>query len=316
MIIEKTARKQQHERNHIFYYDSARTAWKKLLLYLSGQGKYKVLLPGYIGVSPNEGSGIYDPVAESGISHDFYRMDSALCIDIRNLEDKLNECQKAAVLLVHYFGYPDKNIKKIVEVCRSWKAIVVEDCAHALFTDYIDHSCGSYGDYAVYSIHKMLPYNDGGFLKIRRQLDGPDKEFFMEDTVPSFASIFEYDFYHIAQARKRNAGLWENLLAGMEKQIEMLRFQENSSGMDITPQTFPVIVKQHDRTDLYFELNQAGFGAVSLYHTLINPLLNTSRFADAVWISKHILNLPVHQDIEEGQIEQMCSILLGKVYGN
>lgn len=315
MMIEKTAVKQQQERNHMFYYDSARTAWKKLLFYLSGQGEYQVLLPGYIGSSPNEGSGIYDPVTESGISHDFYRLDSALCIDIRDLEDKLNKYPKAAVLLVHYFGYPDKSIQKIVQMCRYREAVVVEDCAHALYTDFIDHSCGSYGDYAIYSIHKMLPYKKGGFLKIRHYLKAWENAFFTEDTVPSFTSLFEYDFYRIAQARKRNAGIWENLLAGMEKQFEILRFKENGSGMDVTPQTFPVIVKQYDRTKLYFELNEEGFGAVSLYHTLIPPLINDRRFEEAVWLSKHILNLPVHQDIKEGQIEQMYSILSGKTAG-
>lgn len=316
MIIEKTALKQQNEKNHIFYYDSARTAWKKLLLYLSRQREYKVLLPGYIGVSPKEGSGIYDPVAESGIRYGFYRMDGRLCIDTGDLEQKLNGCQKAAVLLVHYFGYPDKNIRKIVEICRSGNAIVVEDCAHAFYTDFIDHSCGGYGDYAIYSIHKMLPYNNGGFLKIRHLPDEQEYAFFSRDTMPSFSSVFEYDFYRIARARKRNAQLWENLLAGMEKQIEMLHIKENSTGMDITPQTFPVLVKQYDRTKLYFELNQAGFGAVSLYHTLIDPLINNRRFEDAAWTSKHILNLPVHQDIVEGQIEQMCSMLLKNVCGN
>ena len=115
----------------------------------------------------------------------------------------------------------------------------------------------------------------------------------------SYVSIFNYDFYDIACKRKENAILWYKLCADNHN-LEILHQGE----FDVTPQTFPVIIKNYDRTQLYFELNEAGFGAVSLYHTLIEPL-RTGAYDDALWLSKHIMNMPVHQDIEAGQIEAM-----------
>lgn len=76
----------------------------------------------------------------------------------------------------------------------------------------------------------------------------------------------------------------------------------------ITPQTFPVIVRNYDRDALYFKLNEAGFGAVSLYHTMIDPI-QKGDYEEAVWLSKHIINLPVHQDVTEVQIEEMADTL-------
>lgn len=76
----------------------------------------------------------------------------------------------------------------------------------------------------------------------------------------------------------------------------------------VTPQTFPIVIKKYDRDKLYFELNKAGFGAVSLYHTMIKPI-QKEEYKDSVWLSKHIINMPVHQDVSENQIVEMANKL-------
>lgn len=308
MFIEKTAKETANNLKQIFYYDSARTALKKVLSYRMNRDHYTLLLPGYIGFSPKEGSGIYDPVTELGMKHIFYKIDRNLSINTYDLEKKLNENSRAVVLLVHYFGYPDVNVEKIVELCRVKNALIIEDCAHALYTDYIDHCCGSYGDYSVYSIHKMLPYKRGGFLKVNRKPDMEEVRFYRRNECSEYASVFNYDFYDIAQKRKNNARYWRELLVRC-KAIDILHTFDSCKRLSITPQTFPVIIKNYDRNKLYFELNSAGYGAVSLYHTMIAPIKEKG-YEDAVWLSEHIMNLPVHQDIEEGKIEEMYSKLM------
>jgi len=54
------------------------------------------------------------------------------------------------------------------------------------------------------------------------------------------------------------------------------------------------------RDNLYFELNNKGFGVVSLYHTLIKELPEYHH--NEIYLSNHILNLPLHQDTNEDEI--------------
>lgn len=310
MIIEKTALNKKECRQAIYFYDSARTAEKKVLDYLHEEGKFTLLLPAYIGFSANEGSGIYDPVIQTNTKHLFYKIKKDSCIDIDDLRNKLKSVTgKKMVFIVNYFGYPDANIHEVVNLCRKEDALILEDCAHALYTDYIDVACGFFGDYCIYSIHKMLPYQEGGFLKVNKEIGPEEEHFYGLYTRNEYGSIFNYDFQRIAQKRKKNATLWENLCL-KNNNLSIL----HTNIQNATPQTFPVIIKNYDRTKLYFELNNAGFGAVSLYHTLIQPL-KCKEFSDAEWLSNHIINLPVHQDIQDGKIEKMYDImasLIGK----
>ena len=77
---------------------------------------------------------------------------------------------------------------------------------------------------------------------------------------------------------------------------------------DVTYQTYPVIVKDTCRDDLYFGLNKQNFGAVSLYHEMIKPI-EKQGLEEALWLSEHILNLPVHQDVNKTEIEKMFELL-------
>ena len=305
MIIEKTAKKEKNAYKKLHYFDSARDAFRKILEYHKNLGEYVLLLPGYIGVSPNEGSGIYDPVLQTGVEHCFYKMDRNLFVDIDDFEEKLKSSSKnKIVLLVHYFGYPDVRVEKIVELCKKCNAIIIEDAAHGLYTDFIDHTCGNYGDYTLYSLHKMLPFEQGGLLKVNKE-----NRFVWDDSSIAKYSIFDYDLYEIAKIRKENAKLWTRLIEKMDG-VEILRPYSD----DVTPQTFPIIIKSYDRNQLYFKLNEFGFGAVSLYHTMIEPI-QKENLKDAIWLSKHIINMPVHQDVSREQIIKMYERLTEIING-
>ena len=303
MIIEKTARDFTKYRRELRFFSSARRALSEILHRLHQKQSYTLLLPGYIGYSPNEGSGIYDPVRQEGIPYIFYPVNRELQIEVKQLEQYLSQTPgQKVVLLVHYFGYPDYQLGEIVSLCRRYGAVIIEDAAHAFFTDFVDHACGNFGDFTIYSLHKMFPFEDGGMLKINSNLLSFD-----DNQTPAL-NPFDYDLYAIAEARKANARRWEELLEGCADEITIL----HKGVEDVTPQTFPVIVKNYDRTQLYFKLNESGFGAVSLYHTMIEPIRNGS-FQDALWLSKHIINLPTHQDAECSSIDEMCSILIRTV---
>lgn len=296
MIIEKTAVNEKQSLKSIYFFENARTAFKRTLRFLSEGGEYELLLPGYIGHSSREGSGIFDPVIEEKISFSFYKLDKNLNIVMEDLEKHLMmKKRKIVVLLVHYFGIPDSNINGIIKLCRQYDAVIIEDSAHALYSDFVDHQCGGLGDFTLYSLHKMLPFNGkGGAVKVNCTLNS---DLSRNNEIYPF---WNYDFYEIAEIRKQNAKYWKELLSCCSVGIKVLRPFRN----DITYQTFPVLVNEEKRDRLYFELNDAGFGAVSLYHEMISPIREEG-FNDALWVANHILNLPVHQDINKSDIDIM-----------
>jgi dTDP-4-amino-4,6-dideoxygalactose transaminase len=83
---------------------------------------------------------------------------------------------------------------------------------------------------------------------------------------------------------------------------------------DAVPQTYPVRIIKGSRDEIYGRMNQRGYGVVSLYHTLIEPLRN-SEYASSIALSKSILNLPVHQDVNVEKYSDMIDLLC-KVISN
>jgi dTDP-4-amino-4,6-dideoxygalactose transaminase len=78
------------------------------------------------------------------------------------------------------------------------------------------------------------------------------------------------------------------------------------------PQSYPVMIRNGSRDRLYHEMNAAGFGVVSLYHTLISQI-SSDCFPATAKVSRHILNLPVHQDASEKVLESMVRELASRV---
>lgn len=306
--IEKTAKEINNYKRKTIFYRSAREGFSEILKFLKSKySNHTLLLPAYIGYSPNEGSGIYDPVLENDIQHTFYSINEDINIDLCDYENKLSKIKgQAIVLLVHYFGYIDYNLEKVVKIAKDYNAIIIEDCAHALYTDYIDGSCGDYSDVSIYSLHKMLPYKDGGMVRINNQ------ELIQLNETSNYYNILEYDLKKIAEKRKKYAILLENELEGV-KGIKILRkstFYQNQ-----TPQTYPILILEGDKNEFYHKLNKKGFGVVSLYHTMIKNL-QKKEYKVANDLGSSILNLPVHQDVRKDALLEMCKEikkLLGEV---
>ena len=296
--ISKTAIKKDNYKKDTIFYKSARNGFSEILKFLKDKYKdFTLILPGYIGYSPREGSGIYDPIIENDVKHRFYPVNENIDVDVEKYEELINNIKnKVVVLLVHYFGYIDSNIKELVRIAKDKDAFIIEDCAHALYTDYIDGSCGDFSDVSIYSLHKMLPYEDGGMVRIN------NSKAIQLNTTNYHYNILEYDLRNIAEKRKNNAEVIEKELLQC-KGIKVLRPIQKFKKQ--TPQTYPIIIKNKDKNQMYHELNNKGFGVVSLYHTMIQTL-QTDEYKTVNEISNKILNLPVHQDANKEQILEMC----------
>jgi dTDP-4-amino-4,6-dideoxygalactose transaminase len=285
------------------FFINARSAWRAFLACVHFQPCETVLLPAYLGWSAREGSGVYDPVAELALPWVFYRLDARLRIDLDHLERCLRAGHVKVVLLIHYFGYVDPAYCEAVGLARKYGAWVLEDEAHALFTDWTGGACGRLGDAGIFSLHKMLPLPSGGMLTVAPRhaslLEGID------DSGADGRSLWAYDWTAIAERRRQNAEQLAELLVPLAEELEPLRGKPRPGEV---PQTFPVLVKRTSRDDLYAQLNAAGFGAVSLYHTMISQIREEA-FPDSHRLARSILNLPVHQDVAREDLALMVQRL-------
>ena len=269
----------------------------------------EVLLPAYIGWSSREGSGVFDPVEETGVRFQFYRITRQAEIDLDDLHSKLKSRRPKLLVLIHYFGFPDPNLAQAAALGREYGAIVLEDEAHALYTDWIGGICGRFGDAAILSLHKMLPLPTGGLLLLNPSMTTLEFKLPDQAGVTGDTRLLEFDLWQIAATRRRNAQELLDLLPRLKGRVDPLY---STLPPGVAPQTIPVIITGKSRDELYFMLNSIGYGVVTLYHTLIDAITR-DEFPDSHWLARHIMNLPVHQDILPGQLANLVEELAAAV---
>lgn len=279
-------------------YRSARQAFGAILNALN-VGAGRVLLPSYVGWSAREGSGVFDPIQALKLDYSFYALDERLRIDLDSLRRELERSPVAVLVMIHYFGYVDARYVEAVRIAKEYGVFVLEDEAHAMLSDLAGGICGRLGDACIYSFHKILPVDSGGAAvvndpasRLAASLAGSDGE-----ALP----LGDFDLYRIAHRRRANSLALDKLLRELAPEIQPLF---GPPGAGEFPQSYPVMIPNGWRDRIYHEMNAAGFGVVSLYHTLISQI-PPGGFPAAAEVSHHILNLPVHQDASEPALESM-----------
>jgi perosamine synthetase len=121
-------------------------------------------------VTPQTFPATAQPLLGYGVRVRFCDVDPvSLNVDPAVLETLITERTKA-ILLVHYGGWP-ADMDKIMALARSRGILVVEDCAHALGSDYHGRRPGSLGDIGCFSFHSsknITTLGEGGMLTLDR----------------------------------------------------------------------------------------------------------------------------------------------------
>jgi dTDP-4-amino-4,6-dideoxygalactose transaminase len=91
---------------------------------------------------------------------------SDLCLSSEAVASAVAKHDIAAVWLVHIGGHIGFDTRKIAELCRSKKIILLEDCAHAHGASWHGEKPGTWGDAGVYSLcaTKTISTGEGGVL--------------------------------------------------------------------------------------------------------------------------------------------------------
>lgn len=283
---------------------SARAAFRHLLRHFAlNQGTRELVVPGYIGYSAFEGSGVYDPIVETRTPHSFCPVRPDLSMDLGWLEQRLKTGQVHSVLVIHYFGFVQHAMEAVVDLCHRHGARVIEDCAHTM-----DSPVGHFGDYTLYSIHKLFATDHGGILRVNTdELDLLDR-IGDADRIRStaLAQYARTDRALTSETRIRNFQFLANHAASFSKLCAPM-YPSLPAGT--VPLNFPVLVHGGKREALYKALVARDCVPVSLYHTLIPALHEHADFSTARSISKSILNFPVHQDTTTQALERLVETL-------
>lgn len=299
--ITKRALKRTTYERPAFFYSSAREGMLDLLRNVLQPGR-SVALPAFIGWSPNEGSGVFDPVEESGVDRQFYDLNRDLTVDLSSLTELLEEGGIGVMVVIHYFGRTDPAWQEVRRLADEHGVFLVEDLAHGWFSALAPSPSGTYGDAQLYSLHKMLPFADGGMVTYR------SAEFVSQQASTELAlpgRMLGYDTDAISAHRRSVFAELTASLGELARDDDRFELMWPELGDDV-PQTLPVRIKNADRNDVYHYMNAHGVGMVSLYHTLIPQL--PPGFGEVRSISREIINFPVHQDVDPSAVKDVVSL--------
>lgn len=299
-MIAKGATDPKHFHHRALFYRAAREGFGDLLDHFLAGGRRDILLPAFIGWSPREGSGVFDPVRASAARPVFYNLNPDLTVDLISLARALELHPGGMLVVLHYFGRTEPKMAAIRDLAEKNDTLLIEDLAHGFYSWAIGGGAGRWGAASLFSLHKMLPRGDGGMMVYR----DPAILIGQRETAPELARfLLDYDWASIAAARRANfEAIAERLQASSRNGSDFALLWPECATGDV-PQTLPIRILRGDRDTVYHRMNADGFGMVSLYHTLIEEV--REGFPELVALSRAIINFPVHQDVDPDAIEAL-----------
>lgn len=94
----------------------------------------------------------------------FYPMTEDLRPDFLALRGLILGKSVKALLLTHYFGFPNA-LHEARSFCSEHGIALIEDCAHAFYGEHLGQALGTVGDYSIASAWKFLPVRGGAVLR-------------------------------------------------------------------------------------------------------------------------------------------------------
>jgi dTDP-4-amino-4,6-dideoxygalactose transaminase len=272
------------------------------------------------------------------VSCDIY--EDTLTIDIEDAISKITPNTKA-IMPVHYASNP-ASLEKINELARKYNLRVIEDAAHAFGCTFKSQKIGSFGDVVCFSFDgiKNITSGEGGaivtsdpevlaIVKDARLLS------IEKDSEKRYSGSRSWDFdvkrqgyrYHMSNIfaaigrvqlqrldiefspkRKELARTYRDLLEN-NPLIKMQGVAENS---DIVPHIFIIRVLEGKREDLKNKLDEEKIPTGIHYKP--NHLLSfygngSVKLPVTENLYNEILTLPLHPELEIGDIEEICVII-------
>jgi len=269
-----------------------------------------MLLPAYVGITDREGSGISDPIEATNTPYTLYPLSDQLRPSLDGLESMLKTGRHPLLLIVHYFGIVHVDLVKLKELCERYHTLLIEDCAHVPWPLHNNIGPGSMGHAAFYSLHKSVATPTGGILRVNDlNMALPIPEGTDRCDYECLVQFLRTDMEAVAVKRRDNYQWLANRLA----HVDGLTVMFPDIG-EFVPHDFPVVVHDNFREKLYFALMNENLPTIALYYRLIDAI-TPNAFPVSHSLSKSILNLPVHQDTDQADLELLTDRLVKLLAG-
>ncbi|NQU35409.1 MAG: DegT/DnrJ/EryC1/StrS family aminotransferase [Bacteroidetes bacterium] len=259
---------------------------------------------------------------------------------IEEIEKKLTSATKG-IIPVHMAGYP-VDMDGILRICEKNNLTLIEDCAHALGTQYKSRHAGNFGISGSFSFYptKQITTGEGGVVISNNELvidfinkhkafginttpemrkrpgvydvHGLGYNFRMTDFQAALG-VGQLDRYNNNLAnRQANGKLYCELLSN-NKYVEFPRYTDDNSYFLFQILIKPPIV----RDSILDKLIESGIG-VSIHYATPVPLMSYYRkkygyvqsdFPNAVSYGNQVISLPVHSNISDNDIRYVVQTL-------
>ncbi|WP_108944041.1 DegT/DnrJ/EryC1/StrS family aminotransferase [Shewanella halifaxensis] len=306
MYTKKPENKELYVRK-ILYTTKARVAFDKVLKLLDFESGKKILLPAYIGYTEREGSGVFDPITSNNLEYDFYEVDTMLSIDFKSFENRVKCGDIKAVLVIHYFGFNCANVIKVKAICEKYGVYLIEDCAHTYHSKVDGKKLGDIGDFSFTSLHKLFPVGNGGALQINNSdfnLSIAELSSDEQADIEVLSLISSYDCDRANERIRSNYVYLHNKIKSVVGVRSIFPILE----MGIVPMNYPILISGGLREKLYFYLIERNITVTALYYRLVGEI-DKEQYPQSFYLSDSILNLPINQDIELEEIDEMVRVI-------
>lgn len=270
-----------------------------------------------------------------------------LNIDVEQIPARITSRTKA-IIVVHYAGFP-VNMPRVLEIAQRHDLIVVEDCAHALFSTLQGRACGSWGVAGCFSFfgNKNMTCGEGGMITTNDDelaaclrnlrshgmttvtLDRFNGRAFSYDVVAhgynyrmedlrsavALAQLGRLDGFLIERQRIRDR--YFERLQGTPVRIpdfdwEKIRSPDDRVGHHIMPVLLPPAT---DRATVNARLKDAGIQTSFHYPPVhrFSAFADRSDHADSLArteaLAERELTLPMYPTMQDSQVDLVCSTL-------
>ena len=274
-------------------------------------------------------------IALLGLKPIFVDVDKdTFCIDTAQIEAVITDKTKA-IVPVHLYGQA-ANMEAILQIAQKHKLAVIEDNAQAIGSDYHcvdgDQKTGTLGDIGCTSFFpskNLGCYGDGGAIftnnddlaaKMRMIVNhGQSKRYYHDvvgcnsrlDSVQAAVlriKLRELDGY--IAARRKVADYYDNFFAQFEGIKTPVRGKESSHVFH----QYTLTLEGIDRDALNAFLAEKNVPSMIYYPVPAHKQEMFSAFGSAEtnlpvtdWLGERVLSLPIHTEMEDDQLEYICS---------
>ncbi len=252
------------------------------------------------------------------------------------------------IIPVHMAG-SSCNMLEIQEFCHNSNLALIEDCAHAIGTEFNNLHVGNYGITGCFSFYptKQITTGEGGMVisndksiieniqklkafgidtppELRKKpgvydVKGLGNNYRMTDFQAALG-VGQIERYSLNLAnRKQNAKLYCDYL----KNVKNLSFSEYSDSNSYF--LFQIILNKNiNRDEVLFKLKDNGVG-VSIHYATPVPMMSYYKekygykeidFPNAVKYGNQSISLPVHSNLKKDDIAYICQVLINHLGKN